>query len=58
MPNSDHQDVKDLASTRAQADVDVAVMRNFVHGTREKWEQHCKLVNVMSNDPIFHKSQR
>lgn len=31
--------------------------RNY-EGGRDKWEEHSKLVNIMSNDPVFDKLPR
>ncbi|THH02333.1 hypothetical protein EW026_g479 [Hermanssonia centrifuga] len=48
----------DMRRARSQMDVDVAIVRDFLYGNREKWEEHSELVKIMCEDPTFDKSQR
>ncbi|KAJ3537364.1 hypothetical protein NM688_g6701 [Phlebia brevispora] len=56
--HKDNRNLVDMAIARSQAEVNVAKLRDFLHGGQESWDIHRKLVNIMSNDPIFDKSQR
>ncbi|KAF5353255.1 hypothetical protein D9756_008030 [Leucocoprinus leucothites] len=48
----------DMANARRNASVDVSLIRNFLHNGRTEWEKRSKIVDIMSNDPAFDKSQR
>lgn len=48
----------DMANARRDASVDVPSIREFLHSGRTEWEKRQKIVEILSTDPVFEKSQR
>ncbi|PCH43218.1 peroxisomal oxidase [Wolfiporia cocos MD-104 SS10] len=48
----------DMAAARATTSIDVPRIRDLLYDGRDKWETSSRILRIMSEDPVFDKSQR
>ncbi|KAH9834504.1 acyl-CoA oxidase [Rhodofomes roseus] len=49
---------RDMAEARVRTTIDVEQVRNLLFGGQSKWDTHARLLRVVSQDPVFDKSER
>ncbi|KAI0698287.1 peroxisomal oxidase [Cytidiella melzeri] len=47
----------DLVAAREQSRVDVGAIREYLYGSKERWNLHSEIVNIVSTDPVFAKAR-
>ncbi|KAF7297428.1 Acyl-coenzyme A oxidase [Mycena indigotica] len=52
------QNAVDMNRAREATSIDVASVRDFIHGGAALWRRHQKTVQTLENDPLFDKSRR
>ncbi|KAI0673208.1 acyl-CoA oxidase [Trametes maxima] len=53
-----NQNVADMAQARLRTSVDSAKLHVFLWGGKREWNTKNRMVSILSNDPVFNKSQR
>ncbi|KDQ56007.1 hypothetical protein JAAARDRAFT_59460 [Jaapia argillacea MUCL 33604] len=52
------QNKLDMENARVKSTAKVDIVRDLLHNGRSEWETHQRVVGILSQDPVFDKSQR
>ncbi|KAJ7153207.1 hypothetical protein C8R46DRAFT_1042232 [Mycena filopes] len=57
-PDPSKQNAIDMAKARSATAINTADLRDFLHTGPAQWRRRAQIIDILSKDPLFNKSER